>query len=51
MENGVKAQTNGLVREYLPKKTEFMKIENDEILVIQSELNNKPRMNEVMRGV
>ncbi|MBE8215617.1 MAG: hypothetical protein HAW62_04725, partial [Endozoicomonadaceae bacterium] len=51
---------NGLSRQYLPKKTEFIgiDIDNDEILAIQKALNNRPRKvlnyrtpNEVMRGI
>ncbi|MBE8215858.1 MAG: hypothetical protein HAW62_06000 [Endozoicomonadaceae bacterium] len=50
--------TNRLSRQYLPKKTEFIGIENDEILAIQKALNNRPRKvlnyrtpNEVMLGI
>ncbi|MBE8215526.1 MAG: hypothetical protein HAW62_04250 [Endozoicomonadaceae bacterium] len=50
--------SNGLSRQYLPKKTKFIGIENDEILAIQKALNNRPRKvlnyrtpNEVIRGI
>lgn len=34
---------NGLLRRYLPKKTNLAKIENERILIIQELLNNRPR--------
>jgi len=33
----------GLVREYLPKRTDLSKVSNEEIQVIQDRLNNRPR--------
>ncbi len=58
LEKGLNEHTNGLVRQYLPKKTEFMNIEDCEILAIQKALNNRPRKvlnyrtpNEVMQGI
>ena len=35
--------TNGLIREYIPKKSEFDKISKKEIVNIQNRLNNRPR--------
>lgn len=35
--------TNGLVRDYFPKKTDFTKISNDEISYVEYELNTRPR--------
>ncbi len=37
--------TNGLVRQYLPKKTDLSKVSNKEIKIIENVLNNKPRKN------
>ncbi len=34
---------NGLIRDYLPKKTDFKKLKNKDILKIQDSLNNRPR--------
>jgi IS30 family transposase len=42
-ERGTNENTNGLVRWYLPKKTDFAKITDEEILCIENELNNRPR--------
>jgi len=35
--------TNGLVREYIPKKSSFEDIHQTEITIIQNRLNNRPR--------
>ncbi|MBE8215812.1 MAG: IS30 family transposase, partial [Endozoicomonadaceae bacterium] len=57
-ERSLNEHTNGLSRQYLPKKTEFIDIEDDEILAIQKALNNRSRKvlnyripNEVMRRI
>ena len=42
-ERGLNEHTNGLVRQYLPKKTDFLSISDDTILEIESKLNNRPR--------
>ena len=34
---------NGLIRQYLPKKSEFLKVSKDEIIMIQNRLNHRPR--------
>lgn len=34
---------NGLIRQYLPKKTNLANLNNDDILKIQESLNNRPR--------
>lgn len=34
---------NGLLRRYLPRRTNLVKIENEQILIIQELLNNRPR--------
>jgi len=40
---GTNENTNGLVRQYLPKKTDFATISDEEIRLIESRLNNRPR--------
>jgi len=35
--------TNGLIRRYIPKKTDFTTISDKEIIQIQNDLNNRPR--------
>lgn len=35
--------TNGLVRDYFPKKTDFSMISDEEIAFVESELNSRPR--------
>lgn len=42
-ERGTNENTNGLIRRYLPKKTDFHKISYQELLDIQEKLNNRPR--------
>lgn len=42
-EKGTVENTNGLVRRYLPKKTDFDKIPKSEIKNIERRLNNRPR--------
>lgn len=42
-EKGSVENTNGLIRRYLPKKTDFNKISNEEIASIEYFLNNRPR--------
>ena len=42
-ERGLNEHTNGLIRQYLPKKSEFLNISKDEILMIQNRLNHRPR--------
>ena len=34
---------NGLIRQYLPKKSEFLNVSKDEIIMIQNRLNHRPR--------
>ena len=43
MKEDVMTNINGLIRQYLPKKTDFTKIENGYIEYIENELNNRPR--------
>jgi len=42
-ERGLNEHTNGLVRQYFPKKTNFDKITEEEVLAVQKKLNSRPR--------
>lgn len=42
-ERGTNENTNGLIRRYLPKKTDFNKITQTELKNIQDKLNDRPR--------
>lgn len=42
-ERGANENTNGLIRDYFPKKTDFTTIPNKEIKRVEQELNNRPR--------
>jgi len=42
-ERGLNEHTNGLIRQYLPKKSEFLNISKEEIITIQNRLNHRPR--------
>jgi len=42
-ERGTNENTNGLIRDYFPKKTDFDMITNEEISFVENELNNRPR--------
>jgi len=42
-EKGTVEQTNGLIRRYFPKKTNFNEISNDMIRYVEDLLNNRPR--------
>lgn len=42
-ERGLNEHTNGLIRQYLPKKSEFTNVSKDEIIMIQNRLNHRPR--------
>jgi len=42
-ERGSNENTNGLIRDYFPKKTDFTKIPNKELMYVEHELNNRPR--------
>jgi transposase, IS30 family len=56
-ERGTNENTNGLIRDYFPKKTDFDMISDDEIRFVERELNCRPRKRlkgrtplEAMRG-
>ena len=42
-ERGANENTNGLLRQYIPKSTDFKNITDEEIMIIQNKLNNRPR--------
>ena len=42
-ERGLNEHTNELIRQYLPKKSEFLHISKEEIITIQNRLNHRPR--------
>lgn len=42
-ERGLNENTNGLIRDFLPKGTDFRLISDEEIQDIQNNLNNRPR--------
>lgn len=42
-ERGTNENTNGLIREYFPKKTDFTQIPDEEIQKVEYDLNTRPR--------
>ena len=42
-ERGTNENTNGLIRDYFPKKTDFTEVSNEEIQKVENFLNNRPR--------
>ena len=42
-ERGLNENTNGLIRQYLPKKTDFKKVTQKQIDNVMEKLNNRPR--------
>lgn len=42
-ERGLNENTNGLVRQYFPKGTDFSKISAKQVLAVERQLNNRPR--------
>jgi IS30 family transposase len=42
-ERGTNENTNGLIRRYLPKGTDFNLIDKKQLMIIQEKLNNRPR--------
>jgi len=42
-ERGINENTNGLIRQYFPKGTDFTEVTDEEILFVMNRLNNRPR--------
>lgn len=42
-ERGTNENTNGLIRDYFPKKTDFSEVTDEKIRYVENELNNRPR--------
>jgi IS30 family transposase len=42
-QRGTNENTNGLIRRYLPKGTNFNEIQLNQLQIIQEKLNNRPR--------
>ena len=42
-ERGLNENTNGLIRQYFPKGTNFETITNDQVQIVMERLNNRPR--------
>lgn len=42
-DRGLNEHTNGLIRKYFPKGTNFDTISNEQIEMVQNALNNRPR--------
>jgi IS30 family transposase len=42
-ERGVNENTNGLVRQYFPKKMEFASITDEQVQAVEDKLNSRPR--------
>ncbi|HUV27684.1 MAG TPA: IS30 family transposase, partial [Anaerolineales bacterium] len=42
-ERGTNENTNGLIRQYFPKGTDFTKVSVDDIKQVQQKLNDRPR--------
>ena len=42
-ERGTNENTNGLLREYFPKRTDITETSEEDILLVEQELNNRPR--------
>ncbi len=42
-ERGTNENTNGLIRRFFPKKTDFNKVSEKQLKIVQEKLNNRPR--------
>ncbi len=42
-QRGTNENTNGLIRDYFPKGTDFTKVTDEEVRKIQDQLNGRPR--------
>ena len=43
IQRGTNENTNGLIRDYFPKKTDFTTISEEELAFVERELNERPR--------
>ena len=42
-ERGINENTNGLIRQYFPKDTDFTQVSDEEVEFVMNRLNNRPR--------
>lgn len=42
-ERGANENTNGLIRDFFPKKTDFTRVSSEELQAVEDNLNNRPR--------
>lgn len=42
-ERGLNENTNGLIRQYIPKASDFSELTNNDIIHVQNQINNRPR--------
>lgn len=42
-ERGLNENTNGLIRQYFPKKTPLIQLSDEQVLIVQEKLNQRPR--------
>ena len=42
-ERGLNENTNGLIRQYFPKRTDFETVSDEEIAIVEQKLNRRPR--------
>lgn len=42
-ERGLNENTNGLIRQFFPKKTDFTKLTDKQVRIVEENLNNRPR--------
>ncbi|MCU7914076.1 MAG: IS30 family transposase, partial [Candidatus Thiodiazotropha sp. (ex Lucinoma aequizonata)] len=42
-ERGINENSNGLIRQYFPKRTDFNKVSDEQIEQVMDRLNNRPR--------
>jgi transposase, IS30 family len=42
-ERGLNENTNGLLRQYWPKRTDFKQVTDDEVMAVMTQLNQRPR--------
>lgn len=42
-ERGLNENTNGLIRQYFPKNTDFKTVDDEDVYIVMQKLNNRPR--------